>query len=570
MLIILVAFLGGVLTIVSPCILPILPFVFARGSGSFRTHALPLLAGMAVAFAAVASLAAVGGAWVVTLSEGARYAAMGLLALFGLVLLLPAVGDWMSRPLVALGNRLTSATPGSARTAPLLSLGLGIGTGLLWAPCAGPILGLLLTSAALNGANIQTSLLLLSFACGAAAALAAALWLGRGMATALRRMLPAAHGLRRLAGAAVLAGVALPALGWNPALLSSASAPGAARLEQQLVEQLRPGEPAQTAPRVNGPLASLPDARGWLNSGPLSAADLDGKIVLVDFWTYSCINCLRTLSYLKTWHDKYKDAGLEVIGVHTPEFAFEKSPANVRRAVADLGIQYPVAQDNEFKIWRAFRNQSWPAFYLLDGQGRLRYTVAGEHDYAQTERMIQRLLAEAGRTLPDSGVALPPAHGVEAPPQWSTLHSGESYLGYGKATSYAPGGTPIRQDRDAAYVPAAGLGANQWTLAGSWRLEPERAVVTGNNGRIIQRFRARDLHMVLGPSADGQPVRFRVTLDGRPPLADHGTDINEQGEGVIDRQKLYQLIRQQAPDRDRVFQIEFLEPGAEAYAFTFG
>ncbi|MGB3432639.1 thioredoxin family protein, partial [Achromobacter sp.] len=378
------------------------------------------------------------------------------------------------------------------------------------------------------------------------------------------------QGLRRLAGAAVLAGVALPALGWNPALLSSASAPGAARLEQQLVEQVRPSEAAQASPRASGPLASLPGANGWLNSLPLSAADLDGKIVLVDFWTYSCINCLRTLPYLKTWHDKYKDAGLEVIGVHAPEFAFEKNAANVRRAVEDLGIQYPVAQDNGFLIWRAFRNQSWPAFYLLDGQGRLRYTVAGEHDYEQTERMIQRLLAEAGRTLPDTGVALPPARGVEAPPQWSTLHSGESYLGYGKATSYAPGGTRIRQDRDTSYVAAAELGANQWTLAGPWRLEPERAVAAGNNGRIIQRFRARDLHLVLGPSADGRPVRFRVTLDGRPPLADHGTDVNEQGEGVIDRQKLYQLIRQQTPDRDRVFQIEFLEPGAEAYAFTFG
>jgi cytochrome c biogenesis protein CcdA/thiol-disulfide isomerase/thioredoxin len=570
MLIILVAFLGGVLTIVSPCILPILPFVFARGSGSFRTHALPLLASMAVAFAAVASLAAFGGAWVVTLNEGARYAAMALLALFGLALLLPAVGDWMSRPLVALGNRLAGAAPGSPRAARLLSIGLGLGTGLLWAPCAGPILGLLLTSAALNGANIQTSLLLLSFACGTAVALAAALWLGRGMAATLHRFLPAAQGLRRVAGAAVMAAVAMSALGWNPALLSSASASGAARLEQQLVEQLRPNNPAKTFAAANGPLASLQDANGWLNSGPLGAADLDGKIVLVDFWTYSCINCLRTLPYLKAWHDKYKDAGLEVIGVHSPEFAFEKSASNVRRAVADLGIQYPVALDNGFRIWRAFRNQSWPAFYLLDGQGRVRYTVAGEHDYQQTERMIQRLLAEAGRTLPDADAARPAARGVEAPPQWSTLRSGESYLGYGKATSYAPGGTPIRQHKDAVYQPAGELGTNQWTLAGSWRLEPELAVATGANGRVIQRFQARDLHMVLGPAADGRPVRFRVTLDGRPPLADHGADINEQGEGVIEGHKLYQLVRQQTPDRDRVFQIEFLEPGVEAYAFTFG
>ena len=570
MLIILVAFLGGVLTIVSPCILPILPFVFARGSGSFRTHALPMLASMAIAFAAVASLAAFGGAWVVTLNEGARYAAMALLALFGLALLLPAVGDWMSRPLVALGNRLAGAAPGVPRRAGLLSIALGLGTGLLWAPCAGPILGLLLTSAALNGANIQTSLLLLSFACGAAVALAAALWLGRGMAAALHRYLPAAHGLRRLAGAAVMAAVAVSALGWNPALLASASASGAARLEQQLIEQVRQSDTAKPSAAASGPLASLQDANGWLNSGPLGPADLDGKVVLVDFWTYSCINCLRTLPYLKAWHDKYKNAGLEVIGVHSPEFAFEKNAANVRRAVADLGIQYPIALDNGFRIWRAFRNQSWPAFYLLDGQGRVRYTVAGEHDYGQTERMIQRLLAEAGRKLPDADAVRPAARGVEAPPLWSTLRSGESYLGYGKATSYAPGGSRIRQDRDAAYVPSAELGANQWTLAGSWRLESEFAVATGANGRIIQRFHARDLHMVLGPAADGRPVRFRVTLDGRPPLADHGTDINEQGEGVIDRQKLYQLVRQQSPDRDRVFQIEFLEPGAQAYAFTFG
>ncbi|MBR8652723.1 redoxin domain-containing protein [Achromobacter sp. Marseille-Q0513] len=570
MLILLVAFIGGILTIVSPCILPILPFVFARGSGSFRTHALPLLASMAVAFAAVASLAAVGGSWVVTLNEGARHAAMGLLALFGLALLLPTVSDWMSRPLLALGKRLTDSAPGAPRMTGLLSIGVGIGTGLLWAPCAGPILGLLLTGAALNGANIETSLLLLSFACGAALALAAALWLGRRMAAALRRVVPLANGMRRLAGAAVLAGVALPALGWNPALVSSATAPGIARLEQQLIAQVRPSSSVQAPAAASGPLAALPGTDGWLNSPPLDAADLEGKIVLVDFWTYSCINCLRTLPYLKTWHEKYKDAGLTVIGVHAPEFAFERRPANVRQAVADLGIRYPVAQDNAFKLWRAFHNQSWPAFYLLDGRGRLRYAVAGEHDYARTERMIQDLLAQAGRKLPDASVVTPEARGVEAPPQWSALHSGESYLGHDKASDYAPGATPILPDRERVYAPAAELGANQWTLAGSWRLEPERAVATESNGRIIQRFRARDLHMVLGPSADGRPLRFRVTLDGRPPLADHGTDINAQGEGVIDRQKLYQLIRQQSPDRDRVFQIEFLDPGVEAYAFTFG
>jgi len=238
MLTVLVAFLGGVLTIVSPCILPVLPFVFARGAGSFRTHTLPLLASMALAFAAISSRAAVSGAWAVTLNEGARYAAMALLALFGLALFLPSLGDWMSRPLVALGSRLVDGQPSGSRASSLLPIGLGIGTGLLWAPCAGPILGLLLTSAALNGANVQTSLLLLSFGCGAAAALAAALWLGHGMATALRRFLPVADGMRRVAGAAVLLAVGVTALGWNTTLLSGISAPGTTQLEQRLVDRI--------------------------------------------------------------------------------------------------------------------------------------------------------------------------------------------------------------------------------------------------------------------------------------------------------------------------------------------
>ncbi|SCK32194.1 Cytochrome c biogenesis protein CcdA [Variovorax sp. HW608] len=570
MLTILVAFLGGVLTIVSPCILPVLPFVFARRAGSFRAHTLPLLASMAVAFTAVTSLAAVSGAWVVTLNEGARYAAMGLLALFGLALLLPSVGDWISRPLVTLGSRMVDARPGRPDASSLLPIGLGIGTGLLWAPCAGPILGLLLTGAALNGVNVQTSLLLLSFGCGAAAALAATLWLGRGMATALRRFLPVADGLRRLAGAAVLVGVAMTALGWNTTLLSRFSTPGTTRLEQQLVDRIRqagsPAEPAATS----GPLASLRDADEWINTPSLGAPDLDGKVVLVDFWTYSCINCLRTLPHLKAWAGKYKDAGLVVVGVHSPEFAFEKKASNVRNAVGDLGIRYPVALDSQFRIWRSFGNQSWPAFYLLDGRGRVRYEVAGEHDYERTEQAIRRLLSEAGHTFPGSGPVHPEARGVEAPPQLSTLYSGESYLGYAKATDFAPGATRANRDRDAAYMPATELGANQWTLAGPWRLESERAVTTGKSSRVIHRFRARDLHMVLGPSDDGQPVHIRVTLDGHPPLADHGSDINAQGEGIIDRQKLYQLIRQAAPDKDRIFEIEFLEPGAEAYAFTFG
>ena len=569
MLVLLVAFLGGVLTIVSPCILPVLPFVFARGGRSFRSHTLPMLASMAVAFAAVTSLAAVSGAWVVALNESARYAALVLLGVFGLTLLMPAVGDYLSRPLVALGARLTAQDANRPGASALLPIALGVGTGLLWAPCAGPILGLLLTGAALNGANVGTSLLLLVFACGAATALAAALWLGRGMATALRRFLPVAGRMRRIAGAAILAGVAAPALGLDTNLLTRIPTPATTSLEQGLVERLqRPAVSAKSAV-PQGPLSYLGGATEWINSPALGADALQGKVVLVNFWTYSCINCLRTLPYLRAWAEKYKDAGLVVVGVHTPEFAFEKRSSNVSRAVGDLGISYPVAIDNDFRVWRSFANRSWPGFYLIDSHGQVRHQVAGEHAYERTEQVIRTLLSEAGQTHPMGDAVRPAARGVEAAPDLTALLSGETYLGYERATDFAPGRS-ISKDRDAIYTPSRSLGANQWTLAGHWRIEGERAVVVAEGGRVVHRFQARDLHMVLGPASDGRPVRFRVLVDGKPPHADHGSDTNAQGEGVIDRQKLYQLVRQGTSTRERLFEIEFLDPGAEAYAFTFG
>lgn len=565
MLILLAAFLGGVLTIASPCILPVLPFVFAPGKGSFRSHTLPMLASLALAFAAVTSLAAVGGAWVVALNESARYAAMALLALFGLALLVPAVADRMSRPLVALGARL--ARSGGGAPSILAPVALGVGTGLLWAPCAGPVLGLLLTSAALHGANLGTSLLLLVFAAGAGTALAAALLFGRGVAAALRRFLPAAERMRRVAGAAVLAAVAVPAFGLDSVLLTRIPTAATAELERGLVRQIqRSGAAAETR---TGALSGLSASNEWINTPALQAEDLRGKVVLVNFWTYSCINCLRTLPYLRAWSEKYADAGLVMIGVHTPEFAFEKRSSNVRRTVTELGIRYPVAIDNDFAVWRAFQNRGWPGFYIVDGKGTLRHQVAGEHDYARTEQVIRSLLAEAGRTPGGADAVRPEARGVEAAPQLSALFSGETYLGYARATGFAPG-MRVGRDRDALHTPAASLLANQWSLAGHWRIEAERAVAVQAHGRVLHRFRARDLHMVLGPAADGRPVRFRVLLDGKPPGKDHGTDVDARGEGFIDRQKLYQLVRQASPARERLFEIEFLDPGAEAYAFTFG
>ncbi|SDI22930.1 cytochrome c biogenesis protein DipZ [Variovorax sp. OV700] len=604
MLILLVAYLGGVLTILSPCILPVLPFVFARADRPFRSHGLPMLLGMALAFAAVATLAAVGGGWIVTLNEYGRYAALAMLALFGATLLFPAVADRMSRPLVALGLRLSEprGQAGAATASVFSPLLLGVGTGLLWAPCAGPILGLILTGAALNGASVGTSLLLLAYAAGACTSLAAALLFGGRLFAAMKRSLHTGEWVRRAAGAAVLVGVGAIALGLDTGLLARLSVGTTSQLEQALVEKIkkdtpqpsreslaepvalredtglvrvsekedRPAPVPARALKVEGNFPSLAGATEWINTAPLTPAALRGKVVLVDFWTYSCINCLRTLPYVRAWAEKYRDAGLVVIGVHTPEFAFEKRSANVRKATKDLGIDFPVAMDNELAIWRGFDNRAWPAFYFIDAEGRIRHHQFGENRYDKAELVIQQLLAEAGQKTRIAGLVAPLGQGTQAAPGTEPALSGETYLGHERAHGFAsPGG--IVRDHAKVYQPASSLlRTNQWALAGDWTVEAERAVLNGAGGRIAYRFQARDLHLVLGPAANGKPVRFRVRVDGKPPLGDHGSDTDAQGYGVIDAQKLYQLVRQAAGAKERLFEIEFLDAGAQAYAFTFG
>lgn len=589
----LVAYVGGVLTIVSPCILPVLPFVFARSDRAFTSHGLPWLCGMALAFAAVASLAAVGGGWAVALNQGGRYAAMALLALFGLALLWPALAQRAGRPLVALGARLSQA--GAGRLSPLL---LGVATGLLWAPCAGPILGLILTAAALNGASLGTSLLLLAYAAGAGTSLAIALLAGRRVHSMLGASARAGESLRRAAGAAVLASVAAISLGLDVQVLVRLSTGITSRVEQALLDRLMPQQPAgnqagqageagktggkgaillaadtEATPPAStrlsrGPLASLAGVGEWINSPALDPASLHGKVVLVDFWTYSCINCLRTLPYLRAWADKYKSAGLVVIGVHTPEFAFEKRPDNVRRATRDLGIGFPVAIDNDYAVWRAFGNRYWPAFYFIDASGRIRHRQFGEGGYDTAERMIQQLLREAGQAPVPGDLVDAQGRGAQAAAGTGPVFSGESYLGHARAEGFAsPGG--LAADRLRRYPPAPPLRTNQWALTGDWTVDAERAVLQGAHGRISHRFHARDLHLVLGIAPGGKPVRFRILLDGKPPLGDHGADVDEQGLGIIDGQRLYQLVRQPGA-RERLFEIEFLDEGAQAYAFTFG
>jgi peroxiredoxin len=295
---------------------------------------------------------------------------------------------------------------------------------------------------------------------------------------------------------------------------------------------------------------------------------LRGKVVLVDFWTYSCINCIRTVPYVRAWAEKYKDEGLVVIGVHAPEFAFEKKIDNVRKAVEDFGIGYPIAIDNDFRIWRAFENSYWPAHYLIDAKGQLRYHHFGEGNYAQTEKAIQDLLREAGNKMAADATVAPDTKGAEMAPDLQNIRSGETYLGYQRSANFvSPQGLVWDTPRDYS---VSDPGFNEWGLSGRWTIGAEKAVLDNAGGGVAYRFSARDLHLVLGPAAGGKPVRFKVTVDGKAPGKDHGADIDADGNGTVTTTKLYQLVRQSNDVEARNFEIRFLDPGAEAYAFTFG
>jgi cytochrome c biogenesis protein CcdA/thiol-disulfide isomerase/thioredoxin len=573
MLVLILAYLGGVLTILSPCILPVLPFVFARSDKPFLRNGLPLLLGMAITFAVVATLAAVGGGWAVHANEYGRYIAMLVLAFLGLTLLSTHLAEWISRPFVALGNRLSnrSASDGDSIWG---AAGLGVATGLLWAPCAGPILGLLLTGAALNGANVQTTLLLLTYAAGAATSLAVALLIGGKVFALMKRSLGAGEWVRRALGVLVLCGVAAIALGLDTGLLTRVSLASTGGIEQKLISAVRPATPAQPLPKAGDPLPvegefpSLAGATGWLNSPPLTVPSLRGKVVLVDFWTYSCINCIRTLPYVRGWYDKYKDHGLVIIGVHSPEFAFEKNPDNVARAVKALGVDYPVALDNDYAIWKGFHNQYWPAHYFIDARGRIRSHHFGEGDYHESEDVIRQLLTEAGQKNLPGGYVNDDHRGVEAAASGDPTRSPETYVGYARAMNFA-GGRMAHDDPWDYHAPNA-YATNQWALNGRWIVRDEYAQLERAGGSITYRFRGRDLHLVLGPGSDGKPVRFRVTIDGKPPGADHGMDTDAAGNGSVDSQRLYQLVRQANGTGERLFEITFLDPEVRAYAFTFG
>jgi cytochrome c biogenesis protein CcdA/thiol-disulfide isomerase/thioredoxin len=626
MILFVLAYLGGVLTIVSPCILPVLPFVFARADRPFVSSGLPMLAGMAATFAGVATLASVGGGWVVEANDYGRLAALALLALFGVTLLFPSLSDHMTRPLVALGARLSQSADrqtGEGGSSILPSLLLGVATGLLWAPCAGPVLGLILTGAALQGASIQSSLLLAAYAAGAATSLALALLVGGRVFVAMKRSLGVGQWVRRGLGAAVLVAVGIIGLGLDTGFLTQVSVASTTTLEQGLLDRLHPTTdtrqhtptvatteppatpstpvmtaaappvtstspaPTQTptAPAAPVMTAAAPAAHAlalpvedemppltgattWLNSPPLTDEALKGKVVLIDFWTYSCINCLRAIPYVRAWAEKYKDQGLVVIGVHAPEFAFERNVTNVKKAISDLHIGYPVAVDNDYAIWRAFGNQYWPAHYFIDAKGRIRHHHFGEGEYDESEHVIQQLLAEAGKTGLSADLVAVHASGAEAASDTADTQSPETYLGFARAENFVSSGGIVR---GAPHVyTAATPDLNHWGLSGDWTIGGENAALNGKNGSVVYRFHARDLHLVLGPGPKSAPVHFRITIDGAAPGDNHGSDTDADGQGVVTSQRLYQLVRQTGAITDHTFEIRFLDPGVQAFAFTFG
>jgi len=324
---------------------------------------------------------------------------------------------------------------------------------------------------------------------------------------------------------------------------------------------------SSAAPKDLGPMPDLSGATGWINSPPLNRTALKGKVVLVDFWTYTCINCLRTLPYIKAWDAKYRDAGLVVIGVHTPEFDFEGDTANVRKAIRKYGISYPIALDSNRKIWDAFHNEYWPAHYFIDAKGRIRYQHFGEGSYEESESMIRQLLAEAGMKAGQKHVEMQ-AQGEQAPAKFDSVLSPETYIGYERAENFAAS-PRAAHDRAETYAVPQKLSLNQWGLSGNWRVAGQGATLQQAPGKIVFRFHARDLHLVLG-TADGKPVRFKVRLNGAAPGTGHGMDIDADGNGTVQEHRLYQLIRQNGPIEDRTFEIEFLDPRAQAFAFTFG
>ena len=350
----------------------------------------------------------------------------------------------------------------------------------------------------------------------------------------------------------------------NSVVEDAAIHPFRIEVPQDEIDELRRRVPPLSA---HGHLPGFDGATGWLNSAPLMVADLRGHVVLIDFWTFTCINWIRTAPYLRAWDEKYRDHGLTVIGVHTPEFPFETDIDSIRAAIEDRRIAYPVAVDSDYTIWSAFANRYWPALYIADAKGTIRFHHFGEGRYEESEQVIRQLL-DVPRGLKDDPVEVE-ANGVEAQADWASLESPETYLGHERAERFAsPGGAAWEQNQ--TYSSPARLRLNQWALSGDWTIGGKAARLNKADGRLAYRFRARDVHLVMGSAERGEPVRFRVRIDGSPPAAARGVDVDDHGEGTAAYRRLYQLVRQPGAVAERTFEITFFQPGVEAYVLTFG
>ncbi len=560
--------LAGILTVFSPCVLPVLPpLLGASGSGRAGSHPLKIILGLSASFTLFGVVFATFGTFLGLSNETLRKAALALLLFFGGSLIWPSLWERIGSQIARLGGGLSQAG-GTSHQKWWRGIAIGASLGLIWAPCAGPILGIILTLAAIDPAFVRTTGLIGGYALGAAVPMLAIAYGGRWAQQRLLAFRGWGAVARKTLGVLTIGVVLL--LYFNLDTLLLARLPGGLFLANRLEKRLLPAavSPVQAADRplpVLGPMPQFARVTAWINSPPLTRDALRGKVVLVDFWTYSCINCIRSLPYVVRWHEKYKDQGLVVVGVHTPEFAFEKDEGNVRAAVKRNGIAYPVAIDNDYGIWRAYDNLYWPAHYFIDAVGRIRYTHFGEGEYEEGEKVIQQLLMEA--QLLKSPMKI---DRTENPVDFTRIKSPETYIGYARSRNLASP-EKILPDRIQNYSSAANLLFNQWDLAGPWRITEEYGRLEGPGGKIRFKFLAPKLNLVMqGPR--GKPAAARVFLDGQPVSSDNrGADVSGDGRATVGESLLYNLIS--LPDSDRsehLFELRFDSPGVELYAFTFG
>jgi cytochrome c biogenesis protein CcdA/thiol-disulfide isomerase/thioredoxin len=569
-----IVYLAGILTILSPCILPVLPFVFASTQKSFVKGALPLLLGMSVTFSAFSALAIIGGEWVVGASQWGRGLALVFLSLFALALLFPSISEKIFAPAVNFGSKIgVSPTQGQGPRFGS-SLLIGVSTGFLWAPCAGPILGLVLTGAAVQKNLLTSIFLLMSYSAGASSSLALALVSGQKFLGSMKKALGVDQVVKKVLGALVLVGVAVIALGLDQKILGPISKIETAGLEEKLLGVLASQKKSEVVQTQTPGWPDFPEGLQWFNSKALTQKDLQGKVVLIDFWTYSCINCLHTLPSVKDWAAKYKDQGLVVIGVHTPEFGFEKVPDNVKKAIADLGVTYPVVLDNDFKIWNSFQNRYWPAHYFINRQGQVVYHHFGEGNYQESEEKIKELLMQPagvlGKALGSDLPSTSPATSGTPSPQAAAAAlpaTPETYLGLGKTHSLIT--VPRAQDEKIlVYKPIELAQLHHWTVQGRWALQDTFAETKEKGDKLKIQFLGRSAHIVL---ASDKPQGFLIKVDGQPPKAWHGVDIDEEGRGQVSGNRLYDILANDTSKSASVhnLEIEFLAPGIQAYSLTF-